>query len=194
MTVISSWWWSYLLLLLLLRVQIECSPHVFYGCTDSAEERQKVRRRQRHTPPMIASLPPAIIITVDTSTTRPPASLPPPPPSSIAQLLIAVDMARRVKITGDNGDALVKFEDATVIVSAAEPGRKVFSWGVGNLLGNGDAKAQAWALPQRVTGLKPPIHPTAVIAGPEHAACVDSDGNVHLWGSNEFTQTGASGT
>jgi Regulator of chromosome condensation (RCC1) repeat len=32
-----------------------------------------------------------------------------------------------------------------------------------------------------------------VLSGPEHSACLSTDGDVHLWGSNEFQQAGVAG-
>lgn len=76
-------------------------------------------------------------------------------PEERTKLLQRIDAARRVKITGDDGAALVK-ADAAKIVVGGEPGPKVFAWGVGSMLGNNNQTAQAWALPQVVQSLKAP--------------------------------------
>jgi hypothetical protein len=69
-------------------------------------------------------------------------------------LLARLDAARRCHIVGDDGTALLKASGQTVVVSAGEPGRKVFTWGVGSMLGNGNPSAQAWGLPQRVAAFR----------------------------------------
>ena len=71
------------------------------------------------------------------------------------RLLQRVDAARRARITGDDGTALVK-ADAAKIVLSGDAGLKVFAWGVGSMLGNNNQQTQAWALPQVVTSLKYP--------------------------------------
>lgn len=109
-----------------------------------------------------------------------------------SKLLQRIDAARRVKIAGDDGTNLVKAADTKMTVGS-EPGRKVFSWGVGSMLGNNSSTAQAWAVPQVVSTLKHPFSAAYLNAGPEHSACVDGSGDVHIWGSNEFQQAGIAG-
>lgn len=112
-------------------------------------------------------------------------------PEDRTRLLQKIDAARRVKITGDDGAALVRADAAKIAVSGG--GRKVFSWGVGSMLGNNNQLAQAWALPQVISALEAPYGAAELCAGPEHAACVSSDGAAQLWGSNEFQQVGVAG-
>lgn len=112
-------------------------------------------------------------------------------PEDRTRLLQKIDAARRVKITGDDGAALVRADAAKIAVSGG--GRKVFSWGVGSMLGNNNQLAQAWALPQVIASLEAPHAAAELCAGPEHAACLSSEGGAQLWGSNEFQQVGVAG-
>lgn len=112
-------------------------------------------------------------------------------PEDRTRLLQKIDAARRVKITGDDGTALVRADAAKIAVSGG--GRKVFSWGVGSMLGNNNQLAQAWALPQVIASLEAPHAAGELCAGPEHAACVSAEGGAQLWGSNEFQQVGVAG-
>jgi hypothetical protein len=71
------------------------------------------------------------------------------------KLLQRIDAARRVKLAGDDGTTLVR-SDAAKVEMTSDSGRKVFSWGVGSMLGNGNTSTQAWAMPSMVTSLKYP--------------------------------------
>ena len=75
-------------------------------------------------------------------------------------LLQRIDLARRAKIVGDDGQNLIKLEDGEKALAASyssgEPGAKAFTWGVGSMLGIGNSSVQGMALPQRVQSLKPP--------------------------------------
>ena len=75
-------------------------------------------------------------------------------------LLQRIDLARRAKIVGDDGQVLVKLEDGDKALAASifpgEPGTKAFTWGVGSMLGIGNSNVQGMALPQRVQALRAP--------------------------------------
>lgn len=133
------------------EIKITSKQQVFYACTDTAEDAQK--------------------------------------------LLMLIDSARRAKIAGDDGAALIKADSpeasANSSVAPGEPGAKAFTWGVGSLLGVGNMNMQGMATPQRVNALKPPVNPSALSAGPEHASAMSTDGALYVWGSNEFRQVAA---
>jgi len=77
-------------------------------------------------------------------------------PNAARELLVRLDAARRVHILCDDGVGLRKSEGQSIVLAAGEPGKKVFTWGVGPLLGNGNPSVQAWGLPQRVSAFKAP--------------------------------------
>jgi alpha-tubulin suppressor-like RCC1 family protein len=76
-------------------------------------------------------------------------------------------------------------------LSPGEAGVKAFTWGVGSLLGIGNANVQGMASAQRVAALKAPVTPLMLSGGPEHAAALAQDGALFVWGSNEFRQVAA---
>lgn len=75
-------------------------------------------------------------------------------------LLAKIDIARRLKIAGDDGKELVPVDvaarAAADMTQPGEPGVKVFSWGVGSMLASNSPAVQGMAFPQRVFGFKSP--------------------------------------
>ncbi len=79
-----------------------------------------------------------------------------------AALLARIDAARRLKVAsvehGGGDGAPLRYRTAEDVAAAGggavmpgEPGKKVFTWGVGVLLGVGKADVSGMAVPQRVT-------------------------------------------
>lgn len=111
-------------------------------------------------------------------------------PEERSALLQRLNAARRRRICGDDGAALI-LSDAAGSLLGYGGGAKLFSWGIGAMLGNGRHDTQAWGQPQLVAALSAEARELA--AGPEHCGAVDRERVVHLWGGNDFRQVGASG-
>ena len=74
-------------------------------------------------------------------------------PAARAALLARLDAARRRKIVGDDGKELVKVGSGVPTAAAAGAGEgafRLYTWGVGVMLGRGSEQAQAWGLPHAV--------------------------------------------
>ena len=74
-------------------------------------------------------------------------------------LLMKIDVARRLKLAGDDGKELVLCDTAERAAIASgvahgELGPKAFVWGVGSMLAMGNTAVQGLAFPQRVQALK----------------------------------------
>ena len=71
------------------------------------------------------------------------------------ELLRRLNAARRRRVCGDDGTALILSEAAgSALGGGGGRGSKVFTWGIGAMLGNGRQDTQAWGQPQLVNALR----------------------------------------
>jgi alpha-tubulin suppressor-like RCC1 family protein len=95
-----------------------------------------------------------------------------------------------VRVSGLNGVVAISAGHGSFTSYAVKADGTVWAWGYDGLgqLGNGTSDENAHSLPVKVSNLTGVV---ALGAGSSHALAVRSDGTVRAWGSNQYSQLGA---